>query len=147
MVVVNNLDEGANARAANDGVLGLTLEDGLRSTVDAGNESVRIRTLLASLIEGLNDDGLLSGVLTVEDDDNLTGLEATDEKERKRTKSKIGSRPPERKMCSKSIKSYRKYHESSMCRLKQRIRLLEQNAWANTRTKAATPNREKRRTT
>jgi hypothetical protein len=87
VVVVDNLDEWANASTTSD--LGLSLQDGLRGTVDTGDESVRIGTLLVSIVESLNDNGLLSGILAVEDDNNLTWLKAAEEEKRENKKSEV----------------------------------------------------------
>lgn len=88
VVVVDNLDEGANARTANNVLLRLSLEDSLGSTVDTSDQSVGVGTLLSSLVESLNDHSLLSSILAVEDDNNLTCLKATQQKRNPRGEQK-----------------------------------------------------------
>ena len=75
MVVVNKLNEGADAGAPVDGLASHALVNRERAAVDADDKSVRIGTFLGALIEGLDNDGLLAGVLSVGQDDNLVGLE------------------------------------------------------------------------
>ena len=48
--------------------------DVLGVPLDTGDNGVRERPLLGSLVSLLNDDNLLSGLSTSEDDRNLSGL-------------------------------------------------------------------------
>jgi len=78
VVVVDDLDERLNAGAGQH----LTTRHGLRNgagvAVDSNNDGVRERTSLGDVLDGLDDDGLASGILALGENDNLTLLQELD---------------------------------------------------------------------
>ena len=74
MVPVDDLDEGAHRRAAEDLLLGHRLGDAARAAADTSDEAVAVVAGLRA-IEALHDDSLLARIAAVQKDDNLAGLE------------------------------------------------------------------------
>merc|ERR1719482_2413972 len=76
--VVDDLDEGLDAGAALHKLLHLggglahALGDGERGLGDAGNDAVAVGALLAAVIVGLEDHGLLAGVAALEAHNDLS---------------------------------------------------------------------------
>lgn len=80
---VDELDEGLDARTLQDLLLRHSLGDLERVILNSGNETVSEGALAGTLIEGLDHDGLLTGITSGKDDDNFTSLDAVDGKEKK----------------------------------------------------------------
>lgn len=74
MGVVEGLDVGLDASATSDLLLVHGLCDGKRATLDTSDDSVSIVALSVTVVVGLDDDGLGTGILTLSDNDNLSGF-------------------------------------------------------------------------
>lgn len=75
VLVVDALDEGLDLGAARDLFLGVLTGNLLRVTLDAYHESVAVGVRLRALVEGLDDDDLLTGLTAASNDGNLVGLQ------------------------------------------------------------------------
>lgn len=87
VIVVDVLDEGLNARSLQDLLLSHRLRDLERCTVNSGHERVSELVLLSRIIERLDDDRLATGITACEDDHNLAGLDANQQREQQRKES------------------------------------------------------------
>lgn len=73
--VVNTLDERLNLGSACNLLLSVLACDLLRVALNANDKSVAVGMGLSSLVKGLDDDDLLSGLTTSGDDGDLVGLQ------------------------------------------------------------------------
>ncbi len=80
MVEVHELDEGFRLAALENLLLAHVTGDGLRSTLQTGNEAVAEGALLGAIIEALHNDGLLASEATRGDEDDFARLDAEVEK-------------------------------------------------------------------
>ena len=76
VVVVDGLHEGGDLGLLGDLLLAHRLGDLLGVLVDASNDGVTVGASLGTVVAVLDDDGLPAGIPAVEDDHDLTGLEA-----------------------------------------------------------------------
>ena len=79
MVEVDDLDEGPDARASSDLAVAHVASNAARVARNASNHGVAIGALGSTVVVVAHDHGLVTGVATVEDDHDLTTLEATHE--------------------------------------------------------------------
>ena len=75
VVPVDDLDEGAHRRAAEDLLVGHRLGDTAGRAADTSNEAVAVAAALRA-VKALHDDSLLARIAAVQKDNNLAGLEA-----------------------------------------------------------------------
>jgi hypothetical protein len=75
VLVVDDAEEDADLGAAGDGALAHAADDLLGVLLDASDEGVAVRTLLALRVGVLDDHGLLAGIAARGQDHDLTGLE------------------------------------------------------------------------
>ena len=92
MVVVHGLDEGLDAGALGDLLLGHGLGDLKRIAVDTSKDGVRVLSLLGAFIEVLDDDSLSAGVSALENDNNLSRFQTNGRSVSYRWKDLVGAR-------------------------------------------------------
>ena len=86
MVPVDDLDEGAHRRAAEDLLLGHRLGDAAGAAAHTRDEAVAVVARLRA-VKALHDDSLLARIAPVQKDDNLAGLEAAEKLRKKKYRS------------------------------------------------------------
>lgn len=75
MVDVVHLEEGSDSGAPGDLLLAHGFRHFQRGLGDAGDQDMRVRSLLSTLVVVLDDDGLLAGIPAAENNDHLSGLQ------------------------------------------------------------------------
>jgi len=75
VVVVDDLDEGLDAGTGQHLTTRHGLRNGARVAVDSNDDGVGEGTSLGDVLDGLDDDGLTSGVLALGENDDLTLLQ------------------------------------------------------------------------
>lgn len=80
MPVVDKLNEGSDLRPRRDLLRAHALRHLPRVLVNAGYDAVAERMLVRALVIGLQNHALLAGILTLEQDNNLTLLDASEDK-------------------------------------------------------------------
>lgn len=78
MVVVDILDKRLNSGSLGDTLLSHASSDLQRRLFDTSDQSVRVRAFLGSFVQVLDNDGLLSGESSTEDENDLSGLDEFD---------------------------------------------------------------------
>jgi hypothetical protein len=78
VVVVDDLDERLDTGAGQNAATSHGLGDSTRVAVDSNNDGVGEGTGLGGLLDGLDDDGLTSGILSLGEKDDLTLLQELD---------------------------------------------------------------------
>ena len=77
MAVVHILNEGLHSLSLSGLSLRHSLGDRERSLLDSHNQSVTVRSSLSAFVEHLDDDGLLTSLTSLSEDDNSSGFNAT----------------------------------------------------------------------